>query len=317
MFGFFKKREHPERRALRERFEGVVNRLRTEDLLVRAAVGHALNLANSFFIQRFMTVAAFEALPSDDKKAYIEALTGVEKKFLENGDHPSALGFALFGDWIAVVAEGDEPLARQFREGLAEVSRLGDAFLGPISRSPNQEPRPAGYDQMTEEQRELSARFIREHNEREMRTAGAPAALGPLEEAQRAYKAGNYPTALGLLRPLADNGNASAQLTLGVIYAKGQDQKDYDRTMAMYRRAAEKGLRLNLKAQYRGVCMQPDFVVAHKWFNLAASNFTEAAKRTIALQSLAQIASKMTQAQIAEAEARALEWKASRSSEGK
>jgi uncharacterized protein len=52
----------------------------------------------------------------------------------------------------------------------------------------------------------------------------APVAAGALEDtdaADAAYAKGDYATALRLLRPLADQGNASAQYNLGVMHANG------------------------------------------------------------------------------------------------
>jgi len=50
----------------------------------------------------------------------------------------------------------------------------------------------------------------------------APVAAGPLEDGRAAYDRGDYATALRLLRPLADQGNADAESDLGVMYDKGQ-----------------------------------------------------------------------------------------------
>ena len=48
------------------------------------------------------------------------------------------------------------------------------------------------------------------------------AAAGPLEDAREAYGQGDYATAYRLFRPLADQGNATAQTNLGVMYGNGQ-----------------------------------------------------------------------------------------------
>jgi len=47
-------------------------------------------------------------------------------------------------------------------------------------------------------------------------------AAGPVEDARGAYQLGDYATAYRLFRPLADQGNASAQTNLGVMYSNGQ-----------------------------------------------------------------------------------------------
>jgi hypothetical protein len=46
----------------------------------------------------------------------------------------------------------------------------------------------------------------------------APVAAGPLEDANAAIKRRDYATALRLIRPLAEQGNANAQYNLGVFY---------------------------------------------------------------------------------------------------
>ncbi len=48
----------------------------------------------------------------------------------------------------------------------------------------------------------------------------APAWAG-VDEGEATYKRGDYATALGELRPLAEQGHAEAQYNLGVMSAKG------------------------------------------------------------------------------------------------
>ncbi len=50
---------------------------------------------------------------------------------------------------------------------------------------------------------------------------------GPLEDATAAYQHGDYATALRLSRPLAEQGHARAQITLGTMYAEGKGTQDY------------------------------------------------------------------------------------------
>jgi TPR repeat protein len=64
--------------------------------------------------------------------------------------------------------------------------------------------------------------------------AGAVAA--PFEDYLAVYNKGDYATALRLIRPLADKGNADAQYNLGVLYEKGQGvPQDYAEAMKWYR----------------------------------------------------------------------------------
>ena len=44
----------------------------------------------------------------------------------------------------------------------------------------------------------------------------------PLEDSIAAFRSGDYATALRILRPLAEQGNAAAQFNLGSMYAHGQ-----------------------------------------------------------------------------------------------
>ena len=82
-----------------------------------------------------------------------------------------------------------------------------------------------------------------------------------------------------------------------------------------YRRAAEQGVveaQHNLGHMYRiGFGVPQDYVQAHMWFNLAASRFPASDKesRERAVKNRDRVASKMTPAQISEAQRLAREWK--------
>jgi TPR repeat protein len=110
-----------------------------------------------------------------------------------------------------------------------------------------------------------------------------------------------------LWRPLADHGVAEAQFGLGVLYAKGVPQ-DYAAAVGWYRKAADQGFtfaQFSLGFMYatgRGV--PQDYVRAYMWTNLAAARGV-----SDAIESLNIIASKMSPAQIAEAQKLASEWK--------
>ena len=80
-----------------------------------------------------------------------------------------------------------------------------------------------------------------------MLAAGA-AVAGPWEEGDAAYNRGDYATARHLLGPLADQGDTSAQNSLGVMYAKGQGvPQNYAEALKWYRLSAAHG---NAFAQY-------------------------------------------------------------------
>ena len=98
-------------------------------------------------------------------------------------------------------------------------------------------------------------------------------AAGPLEDADAAVKRRDYATALRLIRPLAEQGDASAQYNLGVFYDNG-------------------------------LGVPQDHVRALMWFNLAAAQGKEGAATFRDL-----VARLMTPEQIAEAQRLASEWK--------
>jgi len=73
-----------------------------------------------------------------------------------------------------------------------------------------------------------------------MTCSGAAACLaGPLDDARSAYFNKDYASALGLLRPLADLGNAEAQRMVGILYENGLAvPPDGRQAVELYRKAA-------------------------------------------------------------------------------
>jgi len=105
----------------------------------------------------------------------------------------------------------------------------------------------------------------------------APAWAG-WDEAVAAYKRADYATALREWRPLAEQGDASAQSFLGIMYVEG-------------------------------LGVPQDYSKAHMWFNLAASRFPPGVEHDIAVKNRDNVAKRMTPAQISEAQNLAREWK--------
>ena len=104
----------------------------------------------------------------------------------------------------------------------------------------------------------------------------APVAAGPLEDGAAAYERGDYTHARQLWRPLADQGDATAQYNLGVEYANGQGvPQDYAEAVKWYRLAADQGdgyAQVNLGVLYaQGLGVPQDYVLAYKWFDLGAT----------------------------------------------
>ncbi|MFP6773362.1 MAG: tetratricopeptide repeat protein [Alphaproteobacteria bacterium] len=100
----------------------------------------------------------------------------------------------------------------------------------------------------------------------------APVRADPFEDATWAYEAGDYRAAVTLWRPLAQKGDARAQLVLGVMHREGH-----------------------------GVAVQP--LRAHMWLNIGGANGNE---RAAELRD--RLALNLTVAQVLKAQAMAREW---------
>jgi TPR repeat protein len=103
----------------------------------------------------------------------------------------------------------------------------------------------------------------------------APAAAGPLEEANDAYREKAYAKAAALVRPLAEKGDADAQYFLGTLYIEGTGVEQNDATATLwFERAANQGnaaAQYNLGASYAtGAGVKQSDVDAAKWFRRAA-----------------------------------------------
>ena len=97
----------------------------------------------------------------------------------------------------------------------------------------------------------------------------------PLSEARRAYAGGDYIQAAKLYRPLAEMGNAGAQLILGSMHDIGLGvPKDDKEALKWYRLAAQQGnakAQLKLGAMYDiGLGVPRDYHEREKWCRLAA-----------------------------------------------
>ena len=114
-------------------------------------------------------------------------------------------------------------------------------------------------------------------------------------------------------RKAADQGDAQAQHNLGFMYHDGRGvAQDYTQARFWYRKAADQGHALaqgNLGLMYEwGEGVVQNFVQAHKWFNITAAHST-GESRELAVKNRDILERKMTQAQVAEAQKIAQEWK--------
>ena len=142
----------------------------------------------------------------------------------------------------------------------------------------------------------------------------AESAATPLDQVVAAFERLDYACALRLLRPLADQGSATAQYNLGVAYDYGQGvRRDHAAAVSWYRRAAWQG---HDPAQYalgeaydQGQGAPQDYVQAHVWFNLAAAEAETADERDKAAKARDVVAGKMTPDQVAVAQRQARRFK--------
>ena len=122
-----------------------------------------------------------------------------------------------------------------------------------------------------------------------------------------AYNRGDYATAVHEWRPLAEQGDASAQVNLGTLYVNGQGvSEDYQQALYWFRLAAKQGnamalTKLGLMYEHgKGVPL--DVVLAQKWYILGAANGDK-----LGAEHRDALAKQMTPAQIFQAQQRALE----------
>ena len=137
---------------------------------------------------------------------------------------------------------------------------------------------------------------------------------GPYEDAFAAYDRGDYATAIPIYRTLADQGDPYAQRALGIMYDMGQGvPQDYVEAMKWYRRAADQGDALaqnNLGLLHlNGEGVLRSYIQAHMWLSLAAANALDDDGRDLAVRNRELVASKMTPAEIAEAQKLADQWR--------
>jgi hypothetical protein len=95
------------------------------------------------------------------------------------------------------------------------------------------------------------------------------------EDAVAAYQRGDYATAMLLLRPLADEGDADAQRNLGYMYDNGRGvPQDDSAAVIWYRKAAVQGnttAQVNLGFMYeKGRGVAQDDAAAVNWYRKSA-----------------------------------------------
>ena len=134
------------------------------------------------------------------------------------------------------------------------------------------------------------------------------AKAGPLEACAGAFDRQDYAAALQLCRPLAEQGDARAQFSIGGMYYNGQGvRQDYVEAAEWTRKSAKQGYapaQAHLGVMYwNGQGVPQDAVRAYMWLHLAAAQEPDAVGKRDAA------ASQMSPDEIAEAQRLAREWK--------
>jgi uncharacterized protein len=116
----------------------------------------------------------------------------------------------------------------------------------------------------------------------------ARVAAGSLEDATAAMETRDYATALRLLRPLSDQGNADAQLRLGVLHFVGQGvPQDFAEALKSFQKAADQGnaqAENGLGVMYEnGQGVSQDYAAALRWFQKAADQGAHTAQFNLGL----------------------------------
>ena len=96
------------------------------------------------------------------------------------------------------------------------------------------------------------------------------------EEGKQAYLNKDYETALKILKPLAEDGDSQAQITMGLMYDYGHGvDKNPAESIKWYRMAAEQGVPLvqhDIGVKYfQGQGVEQNYLEAAKWWEMSAN----------------------------------------------
>lgn len=120
-----------------------------------------------------------------------------------------------------------------------------------------------------------------------------------IKKGVEAYRNGDYKTALQEWMPIAEQGNADAQFSVGLIFDRGLNViPDYKAAVKWFTLASKQGhifAQANLGWKYhKGQGVEKDNIHAYKWWNLAANDGHQNAPHFLSV-----ISQRMTQDEIA------------------
>jgi TPR repeat protein len=119
-------------------------------------------------------------------------------------------------------------------------------------------------------------------------TLAAAAIAAPIDDASGAFARGDYATAIKLMRPLADQGNSTAQYYLALMHHTGEGVEQSNAEAAKwYRKAADNGdarAQFNLALMYKnGQGIAQSHAEAVKWYRKAADQGNAMAQNSLGL----------------------------------
>jgi uncharacterized protein len=143
----------------------------------------------------------------------------------------------------------------------------------------------------------------------------APALLhAGFDEGVEAYAQSDYAKAMAEFRPLAEQGDVRAEYFVGFLYRYGYGVKaDHAEAGKWFRLAAEQGDPRSLyylgKMYENGEGVERDPVAAYMWLSLSAQHAPNPRDAAYTREEIKKLERKMSAEQIAEAKARAAQWK--------
>jgi tetratricopeptide (TPR) repeat protein len=142
-----------------------------------------------------------------------------------------------------------------------------------------------------------------------------PTFFRTVEKGSAAYAQGDYAAALDILRPLAEDGEPTAEFYVGEMYRFGRGvKKDEAKAAAWYKKSAVQG---SSDAQYAlgmmyafGIGVDADYVEAYRWLSLADLRLSpwETERRDKAVKTREKLLKIMPQADVDRAKALVIAW---------
>lgn len=114
-------KDTPERNALTQQFDQIINDLINADPSKQKAVGRTLNMVSHTFMQLFSSIEKFQKTKKKDQDNYIASLPILGKE-LSKETPEAPIGIFLFQMWLALIMDNDPILLIKYAEKLEIIS---------------------------------------------------------------------------------------------------------------------------------------------------------------------------------------------------